>query len=126
MQQEELEAIRDQMQKIEQSGALGRSRSYMNLLEFFKSKFFHSLVGTKTKLGASVVLVSRDEYCYTLGSKRCMIYAELQSGVANCIVSASCFERWDDGTAIPVDFRQKISADFIEFLESLGWHVVLR
>jgi len=35
MQQQELEAIREQMQKIERSGALGRSRSYMNLLEFF-------------------------------------------------------------------------------------------
>ena len=35
MQQQELEVIRDQMQKIERSGALGRSRSYINLLEFF-------------------------------------------------------------------------------------------
>jgi hypothetical protein len=35
MQQQEQEDIRNQLQKIERSGALGRSRSYMNLLEFF-------------------------------------------------------------------------------------------
>ena len=35
--QEELDRIREQAQKIERSGALGRSRSYARLLEFFSS-----------------------------------------------------------------------------------------
>src|SRR5688572_4518529 len=33
--QQPIDLIRDQVQKIERSGALGRSRSYIRLLEFF-------------------------------------------------------------------------------------------